>query len=173
MQLPMLQVCLLIPLTCAMFSGAAVRADVLIERVQARWEMRKDGKPYVAKGVCIWGEAAQLDVLVSAGGNSVRTYDPAHAGWTLREAGRRGLTVMLGFDPGKPRHGFDYTDEKRVLEQRARFEAFVRRHKDDPALLAWSVGNEVEFTVADADVFARVMTEMNVLAGLARAIDPN
>jgi hypothetical protein len=155
------------------FTAIGHAEPTVIEQEQGRWQMRRGGRPYAAKGACIWGEAARLDELVAAGGNSVRTYDPAHAAWTLREAGRRELSVILEFDAGKPRHGFDYGDEARVLAQRARFEAFVRRHKDDPALLAWSVGNEVEFSVTDAEEFARLMTEMNVLAGLARAIDPH
>jgi hypothetical protein len=151
----------------------ALAETTAIEQAEGKWRMLRGGQPYVAKGVCIWGEAVRLDELVTAGGNSVRAYDPAHAAWTLKEAGQRGLTVMLSFDPGKPRHGFDYTDEAKVLAQRERFEQFIRQHKDDPALLVWSVGNEVEFSVRDAAVYERVMTEMNVLAGLARAIDPN
>jgi hypothetical protein len=156
-----------------MFAAISKAEPTVIEQEQGRWQMRRGGWPYTANGVCIWGEAVRLDELVAAGANSVRTYDPAHAAWTLREAGRRGLSVMLGFEAGKPRHGFDYTDKARVLAQRERFEQFIRKYKDDPALLAWSVGNEIELSVDDDEAFARIMTEMNLLAGLARAIDPN
>src|SRR5688500_12502111 len=118
-------VLLLVSLLAVILAADVSAADVtVIERGGDRWQVRRGGQPYVANGVCIWGEAARLDELVAAGGNSVRTYDPVHGAWTLREAGRRGLSVMLGFDPGKPRHGFDYTDEARVMAQRARFEQF-------------------------------------------------
>ncbi|HEV7299390.1 MAG TPA: glycoside hydrolase family 2 TIM barrel-domain containing protein [Tepidisphaeraceae bacterium] len=174
MSLNLLRTGLFIFLITMMLTAKTLAEPTVIERDEGGgWRMLRGGQPYVAKGVCIWGEAVRLDELVTAGGNSVRAYDPAHADWTLKEAGRRGLTVMLSFDPGKPRHGFDYKDEAKVLAQRERFKQFIRQHKDDPALLVWSVGNEVEFSAPDADAFDRALTEMNVLAGMARAIDPN
>lgn len=146
-------------------------AAVTIERVGARWSFLKDGQPYEAKGVCVWGTDARLELLRDSGANSVRTYDPAHAQWTLDEAHRLGMTVVLGFDLGKPRRGFSYASAQETSAQRERFSRFIEAHRDHPALLAWSIGNEPELALDDPQEYDRLFTEINTLARLARSLD--
>jgi hypothetical protein len=79
------------------------------------------------------------------------------------------MTVMMGIWIGHPRHGFDYSDADAIAAQRDMVREAVRDLKDHPALLLWGVGNEVEL-MSDPDL---VFPELNELAKIVKAIDPN
>jgi len=142
--------------------GASV---VKIARTGKGYQMTRNGQPYFARGVC---GGSRLDELVAAGGNSIRTYGPTG----LDAAGEKGLTVLLGLNTGKPRHGFDYGDARRVSAQKESIRQTVLRLKDHPALLMWALGNETELDASDADRI-RVWKALNELAEMIRQIDPN
>lgn len=141
------------------------------------WRLLRDGKPYFVKGACVWGDDerkiyARLDELAQAGANSVRTYWHGDAQSTLDRAAKLKMTVTLGLDVDKPRHGFDFNDEKTILAQEKRITEQVEKYKNHPALLMWGIGNEVELMLTPAQN-ERVYQVLNRLAKLVRVLDPH
>jgi hypothetical protein len=86
------------------------RVVVRVEKTTKSWRLLRGGWPYFIKGACVWGEKVRVEELKGAGANSMRTYTSKYAKWTLDQAHRRGMTVMLGFEASTERHGFLYTD---------------------------------------------------------------
>ncbi len=121
------------------------------------------------QGAAFKGDRATLGKLAAAGAKTVRVYGEEDA-WVLDEAERLGLKVVMGLWIDHPRHGrLDFENETARRAQEAAIVAFVRRHKDHPALLAWGVGNEVETALADP---LPVWREIDRLAAVVKAIDP-
>jgi hypothetical protein len=138
-----------------------------------RWKLLRGGWPYFVRGACVWGENVRFPDLQNAGGNAVRTYHSRHARWTLDAAARRGMTVLVGYEINGENDGFSYLRPADVARQRTEYLAFVRRHRDHPALLAWAIGNEVEQGVSDPVQLEAMWKELNTLAKLVRAADPH
>lgn len=143
----------------------------------------RGGAPYPVRGV---GYTGQLDALVAAGGNTIRTWGVGpDTGLLLDQAHERGLTVVVGLWMGHIEHGFDYGDASAVEAQLLVLTNQVRAYKAHPALLMWGVGNEVELEGGDdpriwkaiEDVAAMVHREdqnhptIAVTAELGKAID--
>ena len=161
----------LVALLCAfLFSVAAHAQDgpIKVEVVQEgdSWMLHRDGKPYYVKGA---GGKDHLDIVVDAGGNSIRTWSLDNAQEILDEAHAHGLTVMMGLWVGHERHGFDYDNEKAIEQQFARFKAAIPKFKDHPALLCWAVGNEVNLFYKNHKVWYAV----NDIAKMIKELDPN
>jgi len=68
-----------------------------------------------------------------------------------------------------PRRGFSYADRNQVDAQLARLRDLVLRHRDDPALLLWGIGNEVEAELADTSA---VWPAIDEAARLVKSLDP-
>ena len=108
------------------------------------FEILRGSEPYYIKGGATTNRAL-FPELAARGGNSVRTWGVD--GLTrslLNDADKNGLTVILGLWMKKEKDGFDYNDEVKVAEQLESFRYFVQQFKDHPALLGWSIGNEVD-----------------------------
>ena len=95
--------------------------------------------------------AVAAAVRAELGGNSIRTWGidqivtkTSDGKEFLDKAHSLGLTVSLGIWIAQPRHGFDYKNAEKVAKQREKVREIVRKFKDHPALLTWSLGNEVE-----------------------------
>lgn len=119
------------------------------------------------QGAAFAGDLAALEKLAGAGAKVVRVYRESDA-WVLDAAQRLGMRVVMGLWLGHPRHGFRLDDTHAVQEQEDALRAFVLRHRDHPALLAWGVGNEVETGAADP---RPVWQEVNRLAGIVKSLD--
>ena len=120
------------------------------------------------RGAAFSGDRAALEKLAAAGANAVRVYHESDA-WVLDEAHKLGIGVLMGLDVGLPRYGFRLDDPKAVAAQEKRIRAFVQRHRNHPALLAWVIGNEVEYGMDDP---LPTWREINRLAGVVKALDP-
>lgn len=140
---------------------------VVVEKTADGYRLLRGGKPYFVKG---GGGSQFLDSLAKAGANSVRTWGHEEAIRTLPEAQKRGLTVAFGLWMGHERHGFDYADEKAVAAQREKFRPIIEKHKNDPALLIWQIGNEME---GPDGKNPRIWKAVNDVAKMIKAIDPN
>ena len=145
---------------------ASAQSRVSVEKTKAGFGLSLNGKPYAIKGV---GGDTFLAELKAAGGNTIRTWDSANLGRVLDAAQKHGLTVCAGLWMGHQRHGFSYQNQQQVLKQFDDKLALVRRHKDHPALLIWSVGNEAEGTGTDPSVWFAI----NHVARAIKAIDSN
>ncbi len=130
-----------------------------------QWQFERDGQPYFVKGV---GGDGSLELLAKLGGNSVRTWGEDGLRKKLDEAQKHGLTVTAGIWLGQVRQGFDWSDAASLVQQRQKVREVVEQHKDHPALLVWSLGNEME---DPAGKNGAVWAEINNLARLVKSID--
>lgn len=146
--------------------GVAQVVKTEIAMVGGNYTFLRDGEPYYVKGA---GGHTNLKELVKCGGNSIRTWSLDDAEEILDEAHEHGLTVMMGLWAGHERHGFDYNDEVAVQRQFERFKAAIPKLKDHPALLCWSVGNEVDLFYTNTKVWNAIQD----IAKMIHEIDPN
>ncbi len=160
-------------LACALWGGVCwgqqAAAPVKVEVVGSggQYQLLRGGKPYVVKGAgAIVSNYAEL---ARRGGNSVRTWNIDMAQARLDQALEAGLTVSLCLPVVAPRYGFDYSDETFLVAQRTRVWAAVERYRDHPALLAWILGNELNY----ANTQPALWDEVNNLSRIVHHLDPN
>ncbi|MBA3960368.1 MAG: hypothetical protein H0X40_00505 [Chthoniobacterales bacterium] len=139
------------------------------------YELIRNGQPFFINGA---GGSSHLDLLKELGGNSLRTWgieqlDEVKEGKTLlQKANDLGLAVAAGIWIGHGRHGFDYSNEAQIKKQRDAVRAAVLKYKDDPAILVWGLGNEMEGPASDGkDV--RIWKELDYLCTMVHQLDPN
>ncbi len=129
------------------------------------FRMYRDGKPYQIKGI---GGHDFLESAAAAGANSFRTWAPGDMAGLLDRARGLNMTAMLGvWLSHKPS---DYTDplyKKSIIQE---IQDLVARHKDHPALLVWSLGNEINLEGADTRAAWQFVNE---LARMIKDRDPN
>jgi len=147
-------------------SAAAVKTEVV--KTDTGWQLLREGQPYFILGA---GGDASKQKLKDLGGNSFRTWGADDIGDKLDEAHKLGLSVTVGIWLGHERHGFNYSDAKQVKDQFNRAKAAVEKYKDHPAVLMWSVGNEME-GFKDGDNPA-IWAAVQNIAAMIKRIDPN
>lgn len=145
-------------------SPKPVKAEV--KKVEGGWVLLRGGKPYYIYGA---GGSENLELLKSLGGNSFRTWSPWKMESLLPEANRLGLTVAAGLNLAPERHGFDYKDSAQVKKQYDESIAAVQQLKNDPAILVWGIGNEMEGEGTQPEIWKAV----NDIAREIHRIDPN
>ncbi|WP_210519245.1 glycoside hydrolase family 2 TIM barrel-domain containing protein [Hymenobacter terricola] len=79
------------------------------------------------------------------------------------------LTVMMGLDVARERHGFNCEDPQAVAAQLQKIKAEVLKYKDDPAVLLWGSGNELNLAYKNPKVWDAV----NDIAQMSHQVDPN
>jgi hypothetical protein len=126
----------------------------------------RGGKPYFIKGA---GGTNYMDRLAKYGGNSIRTWGSEKGGEVLDKAYKMGLTVTMGLDVARERHGFNYDDTIAVNQQLARLRLEVRKYRNHPALLAWGIGNELNLEYKNPKVWDAV----NDIAKMIHQEDPD
>src|SRR5690606_35623192 len=141
-----------------------VKAEIV--QTAEGYTLLRDGEPYFIKGA---GGTSHMDRLKAYGGNSVRTWSTNNGQAILDEAQRLGLTVTMGINMARERHGFDYSDTAAVAKQLERVRQEVLLYKDHPALLAWGIGNELNLQYTNPKVWDAV----NDIVKMIHEIDPN
>jgi hypothetical protein len=103
----------------------------------------QEGVPYYIKGAAtVSGKSSYVHKLKSYGGNSLRIW--RHFKENLDSAQQNGVTVLLTLPLRGERHGLDLEDSVQVAQEKERILDTVRQYKDHPALMLWSLGNELE-----------------------------
>jgi len=153
---------------CFFTTVQAAPAEVKIVRHGDRFELQRNGEPYLVKGA--GGGEDALESLAQAGGNSIRLWGDEKLGEMLDRAHQHGLTVTAGIWLGQVRQGFDWSDAAGLIKQREHIRAVVEKHKNHPALLIWALGNEMEDPEGRNGA---VWTQINNLARMVREIDPH
>ena len=125
-------------------------------------KLLRNGAPFFIKGA--GGSSQYLAEAAGAGANSIRVWSPDEQ--TIEEAGRYGMTVLVGLRLGIPRHGFNYLDATAVQKQQTDTLAVVRRLKNNPAVLMWALGNELELEASQEQRIAA----WKAVEQLARAV---
>ncbi len=146
--------------------GDGVIPVKVIKQPGGTFELTRGGSPYFIKG---GGGSQHLETLKQTGGNSFRVWGSDALPRDLDHAEKLGLTVAAGIWLGHPRHGFKYDDPAAVRRQFESTQAVIRKSKNQPALLVWGIGNEMEGDGKDPNVWRAI----NDLAKMAHAEDPN
>jgi hypothetical protein len=147
-------------------SSKPVKVEIRV--VNDGWELLREGNPYHIHGA---GGDGNLDLLKQLGGNSIRTWgsSPGEMDRVLAHAHRLNLTVAAGLELAHERHGFNYSDAVSVKRQQLEAIAAVKRYRNDPAILVWGIGNEMEGDGENPKVWKAV----NDIAREIHRIDPN
>jgi hypothetical protein len=153
-------------LTSALSAQEKKPIPVQVKKTVNGFSLVRGGKPYFVKGA---GGTAKMDQLKVSGGNSIRTWGTTDGGELLTQANKLGLTVTMGLDVARERHGFDYDDAEAVKKQLDQLREEVTKDKDYPALLAWGIGNELNLDYKNPKVWDAV----NDIAKMIHEIDPN
>jgi len=149
---------------CSPCFSQAVKVEV--KQVDGNWTLFRGGEPYYINGA---GGLGYMEEVVERGGNSIRTWSVDGAQETLDEAHALGLTVMMGLWVQHERHGYDYDNEAANKAQLEYFTRMVKKYKDHPALLMWSIGNEVDLFYSNTKVWNVVQD----IAKMIHEVDPN
>lgn len=146
-------------------------AKVEVRQVDGAWRLYRAGEPYYIKGAGL--EFGDIASLAAQGGNSFRTWRTENGRVPGRQildrAHKHGLTVAMGIEVARERHGFDYNDAAAVARQLENIRAEVLALKDHPALLIWIIGNELNLHATNPNVWDAV----NDIARMIREVDPN
>jgi hypothetical protein len=129
------------------------------------WRLLKDGEPFFVKGAVGWN---RFDVLRACGGNAVR--GPARRK-TLDAAHKEGLAVMANLPVRGERNGIDWGNAEQVAEQKRKVLDLVAELKDHPALMFWSVGNELDHVPGRRTHHPQLWERLNDLAVAIKEID--
>lgn len=148
----------------AQLIGKAMKVE--IKKTAAGYTFIRNGQPYFVKGA---GGTSETEALKAAGGNSFRTWGTDNGAAHLDRAERLGLTVTMGLDVSRERHGFNYNDAAAVKKQLERLRKEVQKYKDYSALLAWGIGNELNLDYKNPKVWEAV----NDIAMMIHEEDPN
>jgi hypothetical protein len=139
---------------------------VEVRKADNRYKLYRGGQPYFIKGA---GGTDYSDRLAQYGGNSIRTWGTRNGEDVLQKAKGLGLTVTMGLNVARERHGFDYNDTTAVKEQLETLRQEVRKYKNHPALLVWGIGNELNLNSKNPKVWDAV----NDIAKMIHQEDPN
>lgn len=129
------------------------------------WQLLKNDEPFYIKGAVGWN---RFDVLNACGGNAVRT----HANKARLDAAyREGLAVMANLPVRGQRNKIDWGNETQVAEQKRWVLEIVKELKDHPALMFWSVGNELDYIPGGKSHHPLLWQRLNDLAIAIKQID--
>lgn len=131
------------------------------------WKMYKNSQEFFVKGAAA---NRYYKRVREYGGNAFRTYSTSEETTPsiLGEAYRNGLYVNMGLSIGRERDGFDYNNEEKVAAQLERCRTLVRRFRNHPAVMCWSIGNEAESMYKNT----KLWTAINDIAAMIHEEDP-
>lgn len=124
------------------------------------------GKPYYIKGICLDNGA---DYAAKAGANTVRTYDAkiSYSKNVLDRAQSLGMKVVLGISMKKD-DGSYYNDPTNFKTDFENYKKQINAVKDHPALLMWSVCNEIDDS---SQINENVYKAVNDVAAYIKSVD--
>ncbi|MEJ7587799.1 MAG: glycoside hydrolase family 2 TIM barrel-domain containing protein [Ferruginibacter sp.] len=124
------------------YGSVRTNASVSIMQVNGQYNFFKDGKPFQVKGGAGF---TYIKELAGCGGNTITCWDTSKLDITLKEAAKYNVSVIIGLDiPGGENTSY-YENKKNITALYQAYTLIVSRYKDHPSLLAWSLGNELNF----------------------------
>ncbi len=139
---------------------------VSVSKTDSSYQLIRAGQPYFIRGA---GGSSYPSRIAAYGGNSIRTWGSKDGQKMLDSAAKYGLTVLMGLDVARERHGFNYDDTVAVNKQLESLRSEVMKFKDHPALLAWGIGNELNLQYKNP----RVWDAVNEISRMIHQVDPN
>lgn len=133
-----------------------------------QWQLTVDGHPYYVNGAAtnrFYNETSKF------GGNTIRLYSPTASDTKdiMDAAYQANLMVYLGLGMSAAEY-MDYSDAGKVAAQKEKIMGYVKQYMHHPALLCWSIGNEIE---ASNDNNADLWKAVGDLADAIRELDPH
>lgn len=102
----------------------------------------RNGQPFFIKGAAGYDKCSEL---AASGGNTLMCWDTARLQSALDSAAQNGVAIIAGIHlPPVGEAGF-YADSNLVQRYQVNYLHLVARFRAHPALLAWSLGNELDF----------------------------
>ncbi|MEM8487382.1 MAG: glycoside hydrolase family 2 TIM barrel-domain containing protein [Bacteroidota bacterium] len=155
-----------------------IPVHVEIQESDEGYQLYINKEPFYIKGAGL--EFGSIEELAANGANSFRTWRTDNGRDSGQEvldrAHENGLMVTMGLEIAREREGtgrgyfdFDYNDEVAVAEQLERVRAEVMQYKDHPALMIWSIGNELNHGATNPKVWDAV----NEISEMIHEIDPH
>jgi hypothetical protein len=171
MRLSILRACCWAILAISLSASVASADPVvtkLIKKPDGGFELQRAGQPYFILGA---GGDASKQLLKDSGGNSFRTWGADGIDAKLDEARKLGLTVTIGIWLQHESGSWKYSDAAKVKEQLEMAKKAILKYKDNPALLMWGIGNEMEgYKEGDDPLIWNAVEE---IAKFAHDNDPN
>lgn len=115
---------------------------VFIREQDGKYTLFREGQPFLIKGAAGFSNLRQLR---ESGGNTIRTWDTSGLGAILNDAQANGIAVIAGLPMPVSSLLSYYKDTAKTNAQYNAFRDVVNRYRSHPALLMWSLGNEVDF----------------------------
>jgi hypothetical protein len=143
-----------------------------------KFSLRADGADLFVKGVC---KPVHLDLMAEGGANCFRTYnaedliaDPS----ILASAASNNLKVLVGLNLPHESASFTYWDNPDKWDNpdpnnpgyKQQFLAQVEQLKNEPTILGWAIGNEVDISTTKAP--EAIYDALQSLARAVHQIDP-
>lgn len=141
-------------------------AEWRVVQQEGRWSLQRDGAPFFIQGAVAPDRFAELR---AAGANAARVnatranLDAAHAA---------GLFVMANLTVRAERSGMDWGNRDHIAQQEAQVVRIVQELKDHPALMLWSLGNELDHIPGRKDYNEQLWPGLAQLARAVKAADP-
>lgn len=165
-------VILILSVLCCLSCNKSTSEEYKIPPDAVSYLLQEDGsyklffhsKPFYLKGVSCFGGFEGLEDL---GGNAIRIWDTDSTNLLLDKAGDHQLAVVLVLNVLSERQGMDYSNREMVLSQRARIRTDILSYKDHPAVLMWSLGNELDLDYQNKEVWK----ELDTLSQVVNAAD--
>ena len=130
------------------------------------WRLVKDGKPFYIQGAVAIN---RFDELKTCGGNAARV----NATKALLDAAQQtGLVALVNLPVRGERDGLDWNNALQVAEQKAKILGVVKELKDHPAVMFWSVGNELDHIPGNKPYNPQIWARLNDLAAAIKKLDP-
>jgi hypothetical protein len=108
----------------------------------------RHGQPYYVQGV---GGQTRLDLARQLGANSLRTWGSRQLDEIFSQAEAHGMTVLLGV--GLSHAAADYLNPEYKAARRAEVTALADKYARHPALLMWTLGNEIQLGADTAEAW--------------------
>ncbi|MCX2453778.1 hypothetical protein OQX61_21090 [Pedobacter sp. PLR] len=115
---------------------------VQIRKVEAKYTLFRDGKPYDIKGAA---GISHFSTLKEMGGNTIRVWDTTRLATILDSAKANQIAVIIGLPIFNSDYKSFYDDAAKTEVQYEKFKSIVNKYKNHPSVLMWCVGNELDF----------------------------
>jgi len=151
---------------CAPSAGENVPAiGAYIQQQGGKYELYVDGEPTYIKGV---GGANRLDLAANHGANAFRTWGGSVESIRrdVEQARANKMLILQGI--GLTKDSAQYFDEAYKEKVRAEVRLLAETFKDEPQILAWGIGNEIDLGNANIGAAWAFVDE---LAQLIKSLD--
>jgi hypothetical protein len=132
---------------------------VTVEENESSWTLERGGEPYFIKGV---GGTRDNGHVGDYGANSVRTWGNVETTIALQDVAGTSTTICAGF-------WFD--GNSLSLSTLTTIVNYVDAHKNDDAILIWTIGNQVH--LGFEDILPEIFSFIDIVAAVIKWVDPN